>query len=116
MADQTTDTSAQLAALLARLQNGSAPFTPGSAWNKPVQTATPEIMGVSVPIALETPLGKVRVGLILSPGCASSPEALMQTVEKLHAAGYPLDAWQPRDSGNAWGGNRTYSRGNNWRR
>lgn len=109
----------QLAALLAQVQqNQGQPQQ--SAWTRPQpQTA---IAGVSVPISVETPKGKIRCYLSLPAECGANPDALMAALAELDAAGYPLDIWN-RDqgggnwnrgggsNGGGWGGNR-----GGWRR
>ncbi|HAS86793.1 MAG TPA: hypothetical protein DCS31_08365 [Candidatus Competibacteraceae bacterium] len=56
---------------------------------------------------METPIGSVRVDLHLPAECGQSPQALLAAIQGLANAGYPVDAWQPRnqDGGNGWGGN-----------
>jgi hypothetical protein len=121
MADQTNDTAAQLAALLAQMQASGATATAApSAWSKPAtpSSAPAEILGVSVPISIETPVGKVRVYLNFPGTAASSPTALLGLIEQLSAAGLPLDAWKPREesSGGSWGGSRSGGNGSGWSR
>ena len=129
MSEQTTEQAAtsQLAALLAQMQaagvatSQAAPAANG--WNKPAAVApTAEVLGVSIPISLDTPAGKLRVYLNFPGSCASSPAALMALVEQLAQSGMPLDAWQPKQQGSGWGGGNNRSgynsnRGNgNWGR
>lgn len=116
MSDQPDNaTLAALQALLAQQQAQGAP-APGG-WNQPAPRAQAECMGVSVPISLETPAGKIRLYLAFPGSCAASPDALMALVQQLQAAGLPLDAWQPRDSGGggSWGGN-SGGNGGGWNR
>jgi len=127
MSDTTTDPTAMLAALqaqLAALQRPSA--APASPWAAPPPPtpASAAVIGVSVPIRVQTPAGKVICYLALPAEAAASPAALMAAIEALVAAGVPVDAWQPKDSGGggSWGsGNRGggWSGGNSgggWRR
>lgn len=96
------DIQNQLAALLAQVQQNQ-PQAQQNTWTKPQpQTA---IAGISVPISVETPKGKIRCYLSLPAECGSNPETLLSALAELDAAGYPLDIWS-RDSGNSWGGNR----------
>ena len=98
------DINAALAALLAQSQQSSAPVAGG--WNQPKPTASVAMpLGVSVPISLDTPAGKVRVYLQFGGENATSPQALMGLLESLAASGLPLDAWQQKQGGNSWGGN-----------
>jgi hypothetical protein len=115
MTDQTNDTAAQLAALLAQMQTSGATATAApSAWSKPAApTAPAEILGVSVPISLDTPVGKIRVYLNFPGTAAASPTALLGLIEQLAAAGLPLDAWQPKESGSGGWGNRD-GNGSGW--
>jgi hypothetical protein len=99
--------------LLGQMQQSSATAsaTP-SAWSKPATPSAPaEILGVSIPINVDTPVGKVRVYLNFPGSAAASPAALLGLIEQLAAAGLPLDAWQPKDNGGSWGGN-----GSSWNR
>lgn len=116
MSDESTLAAlqAQLAALQA--QRPAAPAA--SPWAAPAPAAVP-IVGVSLPVKLQTPAGSVRVQLHLPAECAASPAALMAAVESLVASGVPVDAWQPNNSGgSSWGGNRggSFNRGGGgWR-
>ena len=113
MAD--TDQNSQLAALLAQVQAlGAGGNVTASPWTKPAQsTGSPEVLGVSIPVSLETPAGKLRVYLNFSGAFASSPAALQGLVEQLANAGLPLDTYQPKQqSSGGWGGNSGgYNRG-----
>ena len=60
------------------------------------------ITGISIPVKIDTPLGSVRVDLHLPAECGQSPQALLGAIQALSQAGYPVDAWQRKDSG--WGG------------
>jgi hypothetical protein len=87
---------AQLAALLQSLGGRAAP-------------APVSIVGVSVPIKLQTPHGSVRAYLSLPAECGATPNALLAAIDSLVAVGMPVDSWQPSQSqgnGNSWGGNR----------
>jgi len=103
MSDQT-DQSAMLAALQAQLAalQRQAPAA-ASPWQQPPAAPT-AIVGVSVPIKVQTPAGSVRCYLALPPEAAATPAALMAALESLAAAGVPIDAWQPSgDKGGSWG-------------
>lgn len=116
MSDQQ-DTASQLKALLAQMQVGvGAENAAPSAWSKPAAPASSptEVLGVSVPISLDTPSGKVRVYLNFPGSCAASPEALIGLIQQLSAAGLPLDAWQPRDSGGGSGWGNGSGSGSGW--
>ncbi len=112
----------QLRALLAQAQQPqSSPTATG--WAQPQPSALP-ITGISIPVKVETPIGSVRVDLHLPAECGQSPQALLGAIQFLVNAGYPVDAWQPRDSngGGGWGnrgggyGGGGYGRGNYGRR
>jgi hypothetical protein len=124
MTEPTNDTAAQLAALLTQMQaSGATATATPSAWSKPAAPSAPaEILGVSVPISVDTPVGKIRVYLNFPGSAAASPTALLGLIEQLAAAGLPLDAWQPKES-SGWGNRDSngsgWSRGSNrggWRR
>ena len=104
---QTPDTLGALAALLKQAQGVTAqPAVTG--WNQPTpQNQAANVLGVSVPIALQAPMGKVRIYLAFGAEHAASPAALNALLEQLANAGLPLDAWQPQQQngqGSGWGG------------
>lgn len=108
MSEQSPEMLAALQALLAQAQQ---PTAAAGQWNQPQPGALPTINGISIPVKIETPIGSVRVDLHLPAECGQSPAALMAAIQGLANAGYPVDAWQPRnqDGGNNWGGG-----GGNW--
>jgi hypothetical protein len=130
--NDSTDQASQLAALQALLSQVSIAGQPnathgvqqpiaGSGWSQPKAAAIAEISGVSIPISLETPAGKLRVYLSFPAACAGSPEAIMMLVQQLSQAGYPLDTWKPTQKtwGNGGGGGGWGNGGNNnngWRK
>lgn len=89
------------AALLAALQGQLKAAQPGG-WAQP-QAAAPSIVGLEVPIKVQTPVGEIRLGLQLqlTPETAT-PDAIMGLLQSLQAQGYPLDIWQPKQTG--WSG------------
>lgn len=100
----------QLAALqaqLAALQRAAQPVAQGSSWATMAQPqgAVP-IVGVSVPVKVQTPEGTCRLYLHLPAECAASPAALLAALESLAQSGVPLDIWQPSESRNSWGSQR----------
>ena len=101
-AQQQPDMLQALQALLAQQQQHAQ----AGGWAQPQPAALP-ITGISVPVKIETPIGSVRVDLHLPAECGQSPQALLGAIQLLANAGYPVDAWQPRDSGNGggWGNN-----------
>lgn len=127
MTDQA-DLQAQLLATLQAQQAQLAsmhPQTPAaSPWASAAQTpSVPPIAGVAVPVKFQTPIGSIRVYISLPAEYGATPDTLMNALETLAAADWPLDAWSGRDSsrnGGSWGGggNRSgYSNSrNNWRR
>lgn len=100
-AQQQPDMLAALQALLVQQQPAQA-----GGWAQPQSAALP-ITGISVPVKIETPIGSVRVDLHLPAECGQSPQALLGAIQLLANAGYPVDAWQPRDNSNGggWGNN-----------
>lgn len=101
MAEQSPEMLAALQALLA--QQAQQP-QPTGGWSQPQPAALP-ITGISIPVKMETPIGSVRVDLHLPAECGQSPQALLGAIQLLVNAGYPVDAWQPRESnGGGWGG------------
>ena len=110
------DQQAQLQALLAQLQAaGTMPTATAqaNAWAKPA-VASAEVLGVSIPISIETPAGKLRAYLNFPGSYASSPNALLALIQQLSNAGLPLDTWQPKQQGggnNRGGGGGGYNRG-----
>lgn len=96
---------AQLQALLAQAQQ---PTTTG--WT-PQQPAALPITGISIPVKVETPIGSVRVDLHLPAECGQSPQALLGAIQALVNAGYPVDAWQPRQEQGSWGNSSRNSYG-----
>lgn len=111
MAEQSPEMLATLQALLAQAQQQPAPAA-GGGWAQPAQpTAALPITGISIPVKVETPIGSVRVDLHLPAECGQSPQALMGAIQALANAGYPVDAWQKKESG--WGGGGS-SGGGGW--
>ena len=96
----------QLAQLLAQLQQPGA-VAPGAGWQQPAQAANPAvglIQGVAVPIKVSTPAGECRCYLSLPAEVGQNPQALINALGMLQSQGYPIDTFQPRNSG-GWGGN-----------
>lgn len=98
MSEQSPEMLAALQALLAQAQQQPAA---SSGWQQPQPPQLP-ITGISIPVKIETPIGSVRVDLHLPAECGQSPQALQATIQALSQAGYPVDAWQRKESG--WGG------------
>lgn len=99
MSEQSPEMLAALQALLAQAQQQPAAAAGG--WQQP-QPAQLPITGISIPVKIDTPLGSVRVDLHLPAECGQSPQALLGAIQALSQAGYPVDAWQRKESG--WGG------------
>jgi hypothetical protein len=95
------DVLQQLQTLLGQTQAQGAPQP--SAWQKPAANTPADILGVSIPVSIETGRGKLRVYLNFSGDHAASPESLMTLIEQLDAAGLPLDLWQSKSG---WGSSR----------
>jgi hypothetical protein len=92
----TPDMQAALSSLLSQFQGVSSQPQP-TGWSKP-QAAPQEIVGVSIPISIELPKGKIRCYLHFGGQAASSPDALLGLLESLEAMGLPLDVWR----GSGW--------------
>lgn len=107
MSENTVDTAALLAALQGQLKAAQP-----SGWATP-QTAAPAIVGLEVPIKVQTPNGEIRLGLQLqlTPESAT-PEGIMGVLQWLQSQGFPLDIWQPKQS-SGWGGGNN---GGGWNR
>ena len=102
-ANITPELLAALQAQLAGMQQQQPAAATG--WTQSQQSAPAGlIQGAAVPVKLDTPLGSVRVYLSLPAQCTESPQALLAAIESLHNMGLPIDAWQPKESGN-WGSN-----------
>lgn len=112
MSDQQT--LAALQAQLAALQSGGQAAPALSGWQQPAPVAGPvQVTGVLIPVNVQTPAGKVKCHFMLPAEAAASPDALMNAIGAMVAAGLPVDAWQPKDSGGGWGGS---SSGGGWNR
>lgn len=68
------------------------------------QSAPIQILGVLVPVKIQTPSGPMRSYLQLPAELATNPQAFMTALQTLMGMGYQLDIWQPRQQ--QWGGNR----------
>lgn len=101
MSEQSPEMLAALQALLAQAQQQPAAVSAASGWSQS-QPAQLPITGISIPVKIDTPLGSVRVDLHLPAECGQSPQALLSAIQGLANAGYPVDAWQRKESG--WGG------------
>lgn len=101
MTDQTQNPDMQ-AALLALLSQAQQQQPAAAGGWQPQQPAQLPITGISIPVKVDTPLGSVRVDLHLPAECGQSPQALLSAIQALANAGYPVDAWQRKESG--WGG------------
>jgi hypothetical protein len=88
MSAPANDVQAQLTALLTQMQGQAPNWTPAVA---------PQTTGVAVPVRLSTPIGEVRCYLHLPPTAAATPAALLAAMQALSAAGWEINAWQPRD-------------------
>lgn len=96
-----------LAALQSLLAQAQQPAPAAGGWAQP--TALP-ITGISIPVKIDTPIGSVRVDLHLPAECGANPQALLGAIQALASAGYPIDAWKPKEQG--WGGGN--SGGGGW--
>lgn len=100
---------AQLAAQLAAIQQKPA----ASGWSTPTTTA-PTIQGVAIPIKVQTARGEIRLYLQLPAECATSPDAIMSTLQALEQQGLPLDFWNRGGVGWGDGGGSGWNRGSGY--
>jgi len=62
-------------------------------------------LGVSVPIELKSGDGSsVTVDILFAPEHAANPAALMNLVQSLFAAGFPVRVYRPKPPGGGFGG------------
>lgn len=115
------DTAAMLAALQAQMAALAAGHAPPSAtaaqagaWGVPAP-APVQIVGVSIPIKYQTPLGGIKILLTLPAECAATPAALDVSLQNIMALGFELDTWQKKEQG-GWGGNNRGGNSGGWRR
>lgn len=108
---EQTETQAALQTLLAQMQQsatagaGTVAGAAGGGWNAAQATGPAAlIQGVAVPIKVSTPAGEMRAYLSLPAEVGQNPQALIAVLQQLANAGYPLDTWQPKNSGGDWGG------------
>lgn len=111
MAEQSPEMLAALKSLLAQAQQQPVNATAAGGWAQPQPAAALPITGISIPVKVETPIGSVRVDLHLPAECGQSPQALLGAIQALANAGYPVDAWKPKEQG--WGGGGS-SGGGGW--
>lgn len=103
----TQQTAAPAQAHAATFQ-ASQPVSGLAGWAQPVAPAMQlSIIGVSVPVEVQTQAGKVRCYLALPPECATNMQVLTAAVTTLLNAGIPVAAWENRQQ---YGGNRYYSK------
>lgn len=103
------DTTALLAALQGQLKSAQ----PASGWTQP-QAAPPTIVGLEVPIKVQTPVGEIRLGLqVQITQETATPDGIMGVLQSLQAQGFPLDIWQPKQSGGGWNSGNS---GGGWNR
>lgn len=82
-----TNTQEQLAALLAQFGGNQAAALAGFQ-----AQPSAEPTGISLPVSIESPMGKLRVYFHF-PGNFAKPEALMGLISQLAAMGVPLDTY-----------------------
>lgn len=63
-----------------------------------------KLQGVSIPVSVQTPIGKVRTQFILPAEYGANPMMLQQGIQALMMMGYDIDAWQGSSGGNNNGG------------
>lgn len=81
-----------------------------TAWAQPAAPSMQlSIIGVSVPVEVQTQAGKARCYLALPPECASNMQMLANAITTLINAGIPVAAWESRQQ-QSFGSNRYYRR------
>lgn len=94
-------------------QNGGAPGTAAAAsrFAKPEPKAPsglPKELGMLIPLKFDTSKGLVKVFYLYDDATAArDPE---EVLEEMIAAGYPVDAWRPKEDGDSKGGFRKRNR------
>jgi hypothetical protein len=68
-----------------------------SGWARRRSTGPGEVLAVAVPVKVNTPSGKVRVYVSLPPETAASEDSLVDAIEALLDAWFPVDVWRDRD-------------------
>lgn len=125
MSDLSNVTPEQLQQLLAmaqgQQQTGAMPMQQPMLqmpMQQPMLQTQPQLklQGVSVPVSIQTPLGKVRTQFILPAEYGANPMILQQGIQALMMMGYDIDAWQgsSNNSSNTREGSWGNSNGGNW--
>ena len=87
----------QLQGVLEQFATQGQTAGPAASWSGRRRGAPGEVLGVAVPLKVNTPSGKVRVYLSLPPEVATSEDSLVDAIEGLLDAGFPVDVWRDRD-------------------
>ena len=112
------DLLSQLEGILSQFQDQAQAGGPAPGnWSGRKRGAPGEVLGVAIPLKVNTPSGKVRVYLSLPPEVATSEDSLVDAIEGLLDAGFPVDVWRDNGDRGGWRGRdeRGYSRGRRYR-
>lgn len=103
----------QLAEMKAQQSATSATTTPVTGWQQqPQPQAGPQqILGVAIPLKIDTPNGSLKLFVSLPAEVMQSEQSLMSAIEGLVNAGLPVDFWQSKSSGWGGGNGSSYSSG-----
>lgn len=126
MTDLNNVTPEQLQQLLAmaqgQQQTGAMPMQPmmQMPMQQPMMQPQPQLklQGVSIPVSVQTPMGKVRTQFILPAEYGANPMMLQQGIQALMMMGYDIDAWQGLNNNSSntregsWGNSNNGSWGN----
>jgi hypothetical protein len=66
----------------------------------PTANPTGFLVGLNIP----TPAGKVKCFLSFPADVAANPNAALMVIQSLMNAGWPVDAYVPKQQGGGWGG------------
>lgn len=100
----SNELAAQLGKLAEQMGMQLTPKGGGGSWAGAPPAIEAPFVGVSIPINVETPLGKVRCYLSLPAEAASSAAALQEAIKRIADMGLPVDAFRPNNGGGGYGG------------
>lgn len=113
MTTKSDELVGKLEELLGQFANQAGAATGPAGWANRPASEPGSILGVAIPVKIQTRAGAVRAYVTLPPEAASSEATLQDAIDGLVAAGFPVDAWN-RDGGGGrggWSGNYNQNRG-----